>query len=110
LELYGRLSFLKAGIVWSDAITTVSPTYAQEIQTPEFGFSFDGLLRSRAYKLTGILNGVDYTEWDPSNDPYIPSHYSASDFSNKRNCKLALLELLGLPQDLERPVIGIVSR
>lgn len=110
LEFYGRLSFLKAGVVWSDAITTVSPTYAQEIQTPEFGFGFDGLLRSRAYKLSGILNGVDYEQWDPSNDPYIPAHYSASDFSNKRTCKVALLEALGLPKDAERPLIGVVSR
>ena len=110
LEFYGRISFLKAGIVWADAVTTVSPTYAREIQTPEFGFSFDGLLRSRAYKLTGILNGVDYSEWDPSADPHVPAHYSSSDLSGKRVCKLALLEALGLPLNPERPLIGIVSR
>ncbi len=110
LEFFGRLSFLKAGIVWSDWMTTVSPTYAREIQTPEFGFSFDGLLRSRAYKLSGILNGVDYSEWDPSNDPYIPAHYSREDLSGKRACKKALLDALGLPPDLNRPLIGVVSR
>ncbi len=110
LEFYGRLSFLKGGIVWSDAITTVSPTYAQEIQTPEFGFGFDGLLRSRAYKLSGILNGVDYTEWDPATDRFLPANYSADDLGGKRICKHVLLETLGLPPDLERPVIGIVTR
>jgi len=110
LEFYGRLSFLKAGIVWGDAVTTVSPTYAREIQTPEFGFGFDGLLRSRAYKLSGILNGVDYGEWNPENDPYISAHYSSADLSGKRACKLALLEALGLPPNLDRPLIGIVSR
>src|SRR5215469_1107660 len=76
IEFYGRLSFLKAGVIWADAINTVSPTYAREIQTPEFGFGFDGLLRSRAYKLTGILNGVDYDEWDPRCDSHLPAHYS----------------------------------
>jgi starch synthase len=110
LEFYGRLSFMKAGIVWADAVNAVSPTYAREIQTPEFGFGMDGLLRSRAYKLSGILNGVDYEEWNPETDPYIPAHYSAADFSGKRICKLALLEELGLPRDLNRPVIGVVSR
>jgi len=110
LEFYGRLSFLKAGIVWADAVTTVSPTYAREIQTPEFGFGFDGLLRSRAYKLSGILNGVDYGEWNPENDPYIRAHYSSADLSGKRACKLALLETLGMPPNLDRPLIGIVSR
>src|SRR5262249_27096093 len=110
LEFYGRVSFLKSGIIWSDAITTVSPTYAREIQTPEFGFAFDGLLRSRAYKLTGILNGVDYIEWNPEADPYLPAHYSTSDMAGKRECKRVLLELMGLPLLMERPVIGVVSR
>ncbi len=110
VEFYGRASFLKAGIVWADAVTTVSPTYAREIQTPEFGFGFDGLLRSRSYKLHGILNGVDYAEWDPRVDPYLPAHYSAGDLSGKRACKLALLDDLRLPRLPDRPLIGIVSR
>jgi starch synthase len=110
LEFYGRMSFLKAGIVWADAVTTVSPTYAREIQTPEFGFSMDGLLGSRAYKLTGILNGVDYTEWNPSTDRFLPAHYSAADLAGKRIAKQALLGALGLPQNPDRPLIGIVSR
>ncbi len=110
LEFYGRMNLLKAGIVWADAVTTVSPTYAREIQTPEYGFSLDGLLRSRAYKLTGILNGVDYSEWDPSTDRFLPTYYSSSDLSGKRTSKHALLDALGLPQNPDRPLIGIVSR
>ncbi len=110
LEFFGRLNFLKAGIVWSDAVNTVSPTYAREIQTPEFGFGLDGLLRSRASKLTGILNGVDYEEWNPETDRHLPANYSARDLSGKRACKRALLEEMGLPADADRPLMGIVSR
>ena len=110
IEFFGRVSLLKAGIVWSDAITTVSPTYAREIQTPEYGFGFDGLLRSRANVLTGILNGVDYSGWNPETDPHIRAHYSAGDLSGKRASKLALLEEMGLPLDADRPLIGVVSR
>jgi starch synthase len=110
LEFYGRLSFLKAGIVWADAVTTVSPTYAREIQTPEFGFGMDGLLRSRAYKLSGILNGVDYHEWAPETDRFLPANYSPADLSGKEVCKRTLLGTLGLPMAPDRPVIGVVSR
>lgn len=110
LEFYGRVSFLKAGIVWADAINTVSPTYAREIQTREFGFGMDGLLRSRAAKLSGILNGVDYEEWDPETDLHLPAHYSGCDLSGKRACKRAVLQELGLPAELDRPLIGVVSR
>jgi starch synthase len=110
LEFFGRVSLLKAGLVWSDAITTVSPTYAREIQTAEYGFGFDVLLRSRAGQVTGILNGVDYAEWSPEHDPHIPSRYSAEDLSGKRASKLALLREMGLPADAQRPLIGIVSR
>ncbi len=110
LEFYGQVSFLKAGIVWADSINTVSPTYAREIQTPEFGFQMDGLLRARSYKLSGILNGVDYNEWNPETDARLPAHYSAGDFSGKRICKAELLGEMDLPIDLDRPLIGIVSR
>ena len=110
LEFWGELSFLKAGIVWSDAITTVSPTYAREIQTPEYGAGLDGVLRDRAFKITGILNGVDYAEWSPDIDPYSSFPYSAQDLSGKRLAKRALLEEMGLPQNETRPLIGIVSR
>jgi starch synthase len=110
LEFKGMISFLKGGIVFSDAVTTVSPTYAREIQTPEYGFGFDGLLRSRAYKLRGILNGVDYVEWSPETDPYLPAHFGADDLSGKAECKRQLLAEMGLPPADGRPVIGIVSR
>ena len=110
LEFWDKVSFLKAGIVWSDAVTTVSPTYAREIQTPEFGFSMDGVLRTHAHKLTGILNGVDYGLWNPETDRHIAAPYSADNLAGKQACKRALLEELGLPVDPDRPLIGIISR
>jgi len=110
LEFWGELSFLKAGIVWSDAITTVSPTYAREIQTLEYGAGLDGVLRDRAAKITGILNGVDYAEWSPQTDPHLSYRYSAEDLSGKRLAKRALVEEVGLPLNDARPLIGIVSR
>lgn len=109
-EFYNQVSFMKAGIVWSDAITTVSPTYGREIQTPEYGFGMDGVLRDHAGKLTGILNGVDYSVWNPEVDHYIPATYSSRDLSGKRLAKRALLAEMGLPVDEARPLIGIVSR
>jgi starch synthase len=111
LEFHGDVNLMKGGIVFADAITTVSPRYAEEIQTPEFGFGLDGLLRAHAAKMTGILNGVDYGEWSPETDPFIAAHYSAGDLSGKRLCKRDLLEEIGLPADnLDRPLMGIVSR
>lgn len=111
LEFWGRVNFLKGGIVYADALSTVSRAYAREIQTEEFGFGLDGLLRARSSVLTGILNGVDYTEWSPETDPYIAAHYSAADLSGKQICKADLLRTFGLPSDdLSRPVLGIVSR
>jgi starch synthase len=110
LEFHGQVSFLKAGIVWSDAVNTVSPTYAREIQTPEYGFGLDGVLRSCAAKLTGILNGVDYSIWSPEVDPHLPAHYSAADLSGKLACKRALLAEMRLPPNHERPLLGIISR
>ena len=111
LEFHGNLNLLKGGIVFADAINTVSKGYAREIQTPEFGFGLDGLLRSRSDVLTGIVNGVDYSEWSPEHDPYIPRNYSAESLDGKRECKRSLLTEFGLPSgELDRPVIGIVSR
>ena len=110
LEFWGQMSFLKAGIVWSDAINTVSPTYAREIQTPEYGFGMDGLLRTHAGKLSGILNGVDYDEWNPETGPYQVASYSERDLSGKTASKKALLQEIGLPPNMKRPLIGIVSR
>ena len=95
VEFNGMISFLKGGIVFSDGVTTVSPTYAREIQTPEYGFGFDGLLRSRAYKLRGILNGVDYSEWNSQSDQYLPARFSAADLAWKapaRACGLSWLK------------------
>ena len=112
LEYFGDVNYLKGGIVYSDYITTVSPRYAQEIQTPEFGFGLDALLRSRRFFLTGILNGVDYNEWNPETDRYLPHPYSAANLEGKLACKKALLEEFNLPTaGLEsRPLLGIVSR
>lgn len=110
LEFWGRLNFLKSGIVWADAITTVSPTYAREIQTPEYGYGLEGLLLDRADRVLGILNGADYEEWDPSIDALLTANYSADDISGKWLVKKALLEEFNLPVEKSRPVIGIVSR
>jgi starch synthase len=111
MEFYGQLNLLKGGILYSDAITTVSRGYAREIQTVEYGFGLDGLLRDRASAVAGILNGVDYTEWSPEKDRYIAAHYDVADQKGKLACKRDLLESFGLPAtNLQRPVIGIVSR
>ena len=111
LEYYGKVNLLKGGIVFSDFITTVSRKYAEEIQTPEFGCGLEGVLRSRRDRLQGILNGVDYTAWNPATDKLIPASYSAKDMKGKVACKKALLERMGVNQPvLDRPVIGIVSR
>ncbi len=111
LEFFGHISYIKGGIAFADALSTVSPTYAREIQTPEYGFGLDGALRARAGVLTGILNGVDYQQWSPEIDTYIPVRYSAEDLAGKRVCKQHLLEEFGLPQAaMDRPLIGIVSR
>ena len=110
LEFYGNVNLLKGGLVFSDYLTTVSRRYAQEIQTPEFGYRLEGVVRSRADRLVGILNGVDYGAWNPETDPYIHARYSAKDLSGKQRCKQDLLATFGLPQHLNRPLIGIVSR
>ena len=110
IEFYQLASALKAGLVFSDAISTVSPRYAAEIQTPEFGEKFDGLLRARRNDLFGILNGVDYDEWNPETDKHIAANYSTDDLSGKLECKRDLLSHFGLPEDLDRPLIGCISR
>src|SRR6266852_4847071 len=111
LEFYGDVNLLKGGLVYSDYLTTVSPRYAQEIQTPEFGYGLDGVVRSRGDRVVGILNGVDYTTWNPARDKWIAMNYSAKDLNGKQVCKQELLESFGLPsENLQRPVLGIVSR
>jgi starch synthase len=111
LEYYGKVNFLKGGIIFSDAITTVSPKYAQEIQTPEYGFGLDGVIRQRGDRLTGILNGVDYKVWSPETDKLIVQNYAVHNLELKRVCKKDLLEVYKLPAaNIDRPLIGIVSR
>ncbi len=114
LEHYDRLNMLKGGIVYSTAVTTVSPTYAREIQTAEYGYGLEGTMRDHAGKLRGILNGVDYGEWNPETDPFLAANYGPSTLEKKAACKRDLLREFGLPHDseadLDRPLIGIVSR
>jgi len=111
LEFFGSVNLLKGGLVYSDYLTTVSRRYSQEIQTPEFGYGLDGVVRTRSDRVVGILNGVDYTAWNPAKDPWIAAKYSAKDLSGKQICKKDLLELYGLAADqLHRPLMGIVSR
>lgn len=111
MEFFGRVSYIKGGIEYADALNTVSPTYAREIQTAEYGFGLDGALRARADVLHGILNGADYREWNPEADPLIPAHYSAEDFAGKRDCKERVLAEFGLPAEaIDRPLLGMVAR
>jgi starch synthase len=113
MEFWGQISFLKAGINFSERLTTVSPAYGREILSPEFGFGFEGVLARRSENLVGILNGIDTDRWNPANDAYLPAPYSADDLSGKAEAKRFLLQTVGLPdsQDaLRRPLIGLVSR
>ena len=110
LEFYGRMSFLKGGIAYADAVTTVSPTYAGEIQTPEFGCALDGLLRKRRDALLGILNGIDCAAWNPASDAMIPQRYDASTLERKRENKAALQHRMGLAADPEVALLGQVGR
>lgn len=111
LEFFGDVNLMKGAIINADRITTVSPTYAREIQTYEHGFGLDGLLREHSGRLSGILNGVDYSEWSPETDRLLPTKYSAGKLEGKEACKKALLEALGFPPEaIDRPIVGIVSR
>jgi starch synthase len=111
LEFFGHLNYLKGGLLFSDYLTTVSRKYAEEIQTSEYGHGLDGVVRTRADHLVGILNGVDYSVWNPEVDSLIAARYSARDLSGKQVCKRDLLAQFQLPEEnLERPLIGIVSR
>lgn len=106
----GGINFLLQGVLYADGVSTVSPTYAKEIQTPALGGGLDGLLRARSSTVVGILNGVDYGEWSPENDRFIPHRYSASDLAGKEHNKQRLVTDLGLPYVKGVPVLGIVSR
>jgi starch synthase len=113
LEYWGRISYLKGGIMFSRMITTVSPRYAREIQTPELGFGFDGILRHRADDLVGILNGIEYDRWDPARDPYLPEPFDATRLAGKLAAKRMVLETFGMPAGaaaLARPLVGLISR
>jgi starch synthase len=111
VEYWGKISLLKAGVVCADAITTVSPAYAREIQTPEFGLGMDGILHRRRAAVHGILNGADYRTWDPLGDPHLPENYSHKKLRGKGRCKESLLQEMGLDQSLQgRPLLGMVSR
>jgi starch synthase len=110
LEFYGRVNFLKGGILFADALTTVSRKYAREILTPEYGCGLEGVLSARERDLRGILNGVDYREWNPATDPYIKENYRPADLSGKQACKKDLQEIFQLPPKAATPLIGIVSR
>jgi starch synthase len=111
IEFYGKISFLKGALVFSDLLTTVSPTYAREIQTPEYGEGLDGVLRDRAADLTGILNGLDHDAWNPATDAEIPKRFGPDDREGKAVCKTALREELGLPDPgRPSPLWAVVSR
>ena len=111
LEFFGHLNFLKGGLIFSDYLTTVSRKYAEEIQTTEYGHGLDGVVRTRADRLVGILNGVDYSVWNPEVDNLIAARYSAKDLAGKQVCKRDLLAQFELPEEnLQRPLVGIVSR
>lgn len=111
LEFYGKWSMLKAGLVYSRAVSTVSPTYAREIQTPEYGKGLEGVLYHRRASVFGLLNGVSYEQWNPETDSNLPARYTPDDLSGKRICKAALIRTCKLNEALmERPIVGIVSR
>jgi starch synthase len=110
IEFYGQISFLKAGLTFADQVTTVSPNYAREILTEEYGCGLDGVLLGRGKNFCGILNGIDTFLWDPTTDQHIAQTYKASDIAGKRVCKLALQREAGLEENPEIPLIGFVSR
>jgi len=110
LEFYGQLSFMKAGLWYSDRLTTVSPTYARQVQTEEYGCGMAGVLRLRSDVLSGILNGVEERIWSPDSDALLPARYSAQDLRGKAHCKEALQARFGLKRDPEFPLVGMVGR
>lgn len=110
LEFYGKINFLKGGLVFADALSTVSPRYAKEIQTAAYGYRLEGVLRKRRKDLYGILNGIDTEEWNPSRDPYLASPYDAKTLQGKEKCKAALQKEMGLAVQKEVPLLAMISR
>ena len=110
LEYYEQISFMKGGILFADRVTTVSPRYAQEIQTPEFGCGLDGVVQTRSEDIVGLLNGVDTAVWNPSTDKLLPAHYSARDLRGKQRCREELLKGCNLDPKFSGPVFGMICR
>jgi len=110
LEYYGKINLMKGGLLWADVISTVSQTYSQEIQTKEYGHGLEGVLQYRRHDLFGIVNGVDYTIWNPETDPLLAENYSPRSLAGKTACKQDLLQTFGLPVKMAHPVIGMISR
>ena len=110
IEFYGKVNFLKAGLVFADLINTVSRKYSQEIQTEEFGHGLEGVLRARARDVHGILNGIDYEEWHPSRDPFIAARFSGEDLAGKAVCKADLQQVFGLPERPGVPLLAVITR
>lgn len=110
LEYYSQINLMKGGILFADRVTTVSPRYAQEIQTPEFGCGLDGVVQTRTEDIVGLLNGVDNAIWNPATDPLLPARYSADNLSGKKTCRVELLKRCGFATDFAGPVFGMVCR
>jgi starch synthase len=110
LEYYGQMSFMKGGILFADRVTTVSPRYAQEIQTPEFGCGLDGVIGTRAEDLVGMINGIDTAVWNPVSDEHLPSRYSPGNMAGKTVCRADLLKKMQLQPTEDAPVFGMVCR
>lgn len=109
LEFYGRVNLLKGGLVFADLLTTVSPTYSQEIQTSDYGCGLEGVINGRKHVLHGIVNGIDVERWNPAHDPYLPTSYAPSDMAGKAQCKKSLQRELGL-RLLKGPLLGVIAR
>ena len=110
LEFYGQVNFLKGGILFADRVTTVSPNYAREIQTPEFGCGLDGVIQTRAEDIVGLINGVDTGVWNPEADPMLPARYSAANPAGKSVCRKTLLEQCGFDAGFAGPIFGMICR
>ncbi|HYL81483.1 MAG TPA: glycogen synthase GlgA [Candidatus Acidoferrum sp.] len=110
IEFYGKVNFLKAGLVFADLINTVSLKYSKEIQTEEFGHGLEGVLRARAKDVHGILNGIDYEEWHPSRDAFLAAHFSRDNLAGKATCKADLQRIFGLPERPDVPLLAVISR
>jgi starch synthase len=110
LEFYGQMSFMKGGLLFADHITTVSPQYAKEIQTPDFGCGLDGVIQSRASDLVGLINGIDRAIWDPATDSLLPARYTPDDLAGKAVCRTELLKRMGLTPGFKGPIFGLVAR